>query len=133
MEAFAATEVWWLEARIGEIRQALTGSGAVIDTWQRGGDWANLWLSLRHVVGLLQQIGDDRAAAVLHGALTAAGATRALPFEPTDAVHLTDIVEQLRSRMGTETFERAAADGAAMAEPDLIAYIQERITAFTTR
>ena len=133
VEAFAATEVWWLEARTGELRQALTGSGAVIDTWQRGGDWANLWLSLRHVVGLLQQIGDDRAAAVLHGALAAAGATHALPFEPSDAEHLTDIVEQLRARLGPETFERAAADGAAMPEPELIAYIQERITALTTR
>ena len=128
VEAFAATEVWWLEARTGELRQALAGSGAVIDTWHRGGDWANLWLSLRHVFGILQQIGDDRAAAVLHGALIAAGATDALPFEPSDAEHLTDIVEQLRARMGPETFERAAADGATMPEPELIAYIQERIT-----
>ena len=133
VEAFAATEVWWLEARTGELRQALTGSGAVIDTWQRGGDWANLWLSLRHVVGLLQQIGDDRAAAVLHGALDAAGATHALPFEPSDAEHLTDIVEQLRTQLGSETFERAATDGSAMPEPELIAYIQERITALTNR
>ena len=133
VEAFAETEVWWLEARTGELRQALTGLGAVIDTWQRGGDWANLWLSLRHVFGLLQQIGDDRAAAVLHGALAAAGATDALPFEPSDAEHLTDIVEQLRTRMAPEQFERAAADGAAMPEPELIAYIQDRITALTAR
>jgi hypothetical protein len=40
-----------IQACTGELHQALTGSGAVIDTWQRGGDWANLWLSLRQVPG----------------------------------------------------------------------------------
>lgn len=63
IEAFADTEVWWLEARNGDVRTALIGSGVIIDTWNRGGDWANLRLSLRRVFGLLTQIGDHRAAA----------------------------------------------------------------------
>jgi predicted ATPase len=131
VEAFAQTEVWWLEARMGDVRRALAGSGAVIDTWHRGGDWANLWLSLRHVFGILQQTGDHQAAAVLHGALSRAGAIYALPFEPSDAEHLAEVVEQIRRQLGPDAFDRATSDGAALTEPALVAYIQERIAALT--
>ena len=44
-----------------------------IDTWFRGGDWANQWLSLRHVFAILESLGRDEAAATLHGALDAVG------------------------------------------------------------
>ncbi len=128
VEAFALTEVWWLEARLGDIAAALAGFGPVIETWHCGGDWANLWLSLRHVFGILQQTGDHRAAAVLHGALVAAGANDAMPFEPRDAEHLADIVEQVRAQLGPETFDQAATDGATTPEPELVAYILQRIT-----
>jgi hypothetical protein len=127
IEAFALTEVWWIEARAGDVRAALAGSGEVIETWHRGGDWANLWLSLRHVLGILQQSNDLRAAAVLHGALAAAGATLAMPFEPSDAERLQAMVGQLRHDLGDEAFDRAASDGATLAEPALVAFIQERI------
>ncbi len=127
IEAFALTEVWWIEARSGDLGAALAGSGEVIETWHRGGDWANLWLSLRHVLGILQQSGDLRAAAVLHGALATAGATYAMPFEPSDAERLKAVVGQLRTELGEDAFDRAASDGAALAEPALVAYIQERI------
>ena len=103
-------------------------SAPVIETWHCGGDWANLWLSLRHVFGILQQTGDHRAAAVLHGALVAAGANDAMPFEPRDAEHLADIVEQVRAQLGPKTFDQAAADGATTPEPELVAYILQRIT-----
>ena len=127
IEAFALTEVWWIEARSGDVRDALAGSGEVIDTWHRGGDWANLWLSLRHVVGILQQSGDLRAAAVLHGALATAGATYAMPFEPSDAERLKAVVGQIRGDLGEDVFDRAASDGAALTEPALVAFVQERI------
>ena len=82
VEAFALTEVLWLDARKGNPARALAGYASVIDTWYRGGDWANQWLSLRHVCGIFAQLGANRSAAVLYGSLAAAGAAAALPFEP---------------------------------------------------
>ncbi len=85
IQAFALTEVLWLESREGQPREALARYIDVIDLWFRGGDWANQWLSLRHVFGILVQLRADVAAATLHGALTAAGSAYALPFEAADA------------------------------------------------
>ena len=129
IEAFADTEVWWLEARNGDVRTALIGSGVVIDTWNRGGDWANLRLSLRRVFGLLTQIGDHRAAALLHGALSASGATSALPFEPNDAHDVTAAVSQLRAALGDDAFNAAVAEGVSLSEAELVHFVQTRITA----
>lgn len=129
VEAFAETEVWWLEARNGDVRSALTGSGRVIDTWARGGDWANLGLSLRRVFGLLVQVGDHRAAATLHGALSRWGATTALPFEPSDAEHLDTVVEEVRAALGTAAFAAALEIGGELSESGLVTYVQERISA----
>ena len=57
VEAFALTEVHWLDARKGNPARALAGYASVVDTWYRGGDWANQWLSLRHVCGIFAQLG----------------------------------------------------------------------------
>ena len=129
IEAFAQTEVWWLEARNGDVRTALTGSGRVIDTWHRGGDWANLRLSLRRVFGLLTQIGDYYGAAVLHGALNASGATSALPFEPNAAEDLDGAVALLSNALGKDHFDAAVETGASLPESTLVAFVQERIAA----
>ena len=129
IEAFADTEVWWLEARSGDVRTALAGSGVVIETWNRGGDWANLRLSLRRVFGLLAQIGDHRAAAVLHGALDASGATSALPFEPNAAHDDTAAVAELRAELGDPEFEASAANGVALTEVELVNFVLASITA----
>ncbi len=127
VEAFAHTEVWWLQARMGNVVDALKGFENVIETWYRGGDWANQWLSLRHVFGVLQQAGDHEAAAVVHGGLTAAGATAAMPFEPANAVRLEDAVELLRVQLGDEVFTAAVNRGAAMPDHGLVRYVLERI------
>ena len=127
IEAFAATEMWWLEARNGDINSALIGSGVVIDTWNRGGDWANLRLSLRRVFGLLVKIGDHHSAAVLHGALNASGAISALPFEPNDANDVATAVGHLRTALGVTAFDVAAAEGEALSEIELVHFVQIRI------
>ncbi len=100
IEAFSLTEVHWLRARHGEHIKALTGFADVVDLWYRGGDWANQWLSLRRVLGILIDLGDFEGAALLHGALTAVGASHAMPGEPADAERLSERVEQLRSLLG---------------------------------
>jgi predicted ATPase/DNA-binding SARP family transcriptional activator len=131
IEAFAQTEVWWLEARNGDVRTALTGSGRVIDTWHRGGDWANLLLSLRRVFGLLVQIGDHYGAAVLHGALVASGATSALPFEPSNANDLDVDVALLIDSLGQNNYGAAVETGAGLPQSALVTFVQERIVAQT--
>jgi predicted ATPase/DNA-binding SARP family transcriptional activator len=131
IEAFAQTEVWWLEARNGDVSSSLIGSSRVLDTWHRGGDWPNLYLSLRRVFGLLVQVSDYDAAAVVHGALIEAGATTALPFEPRDAQAMDVAVDQLRSALGPGRFEAAVETGTRLTESALVAFVQDRITGRT--
>ncbi|MFN0029295.1 MAG: AfsR/SARP family transcriptional regulator [Acidimicrobiales bacterium] len=129
IQAFALTEVRWLQARQGHSRQALAGYAAVIELWFRGGDWANQWLSLRHVFGILVQLGDHRAAATLHGALTATGAAYALPFAVSDAERIDQLVLQLREEMGAPDFAAAVRRGTSMSDGEIIEFVQERIGA----
>ncbi|MEQ8716608.1 MAG: BTAD domain-containing putative transcriptional regulator [Acidimicrobiales bacterium] len=130
--AFALTEVHWLRARSGEHLAALEGYGGVVRTWYRGGDWANQWLSLRHVFGILTDLGAFEVAAVLHGALVAAGAAHALPFEPADAQRLADTVEELRSLLGADAFEEAVARGAAMSDSEIVEFVVHHMERLTT-
>jgi tetratricopeptide (TPR) repeat protein len=127
VEAFALTEVHWIRARRGEHVAGLTGFGDVVRTWYRGSDWANQWLSLRRVFGVLVDLGAFDAAAVLYGALTSAGAAHALPFEPTDAQRLDDIVVDLRSLLGGAAFADAVRRGASMSDSEIVEHVIERI------
>lgn len=127
IEAFARTEVLWIEARLGHIDAARRGYESVIETWYRGGDWANQWLSIRHVFGILQQIGEDEAAVVVHGGLSAAGANHALPFEPTDAARLQASVDVLRTKLGAERFDAMIERGSAMPDHELVTYVLDTI------
>lgn len=127
IEAFAQTEVFWIEARLGHTDAALRGYEQVIETWYRGGDWANQWLSIRHVFGILQQIGRDEAAAVVHGAVSAAGVHHALPFAPADAARLQASVDLLRTKLGDERFAAATERGAEMPDHALVPYVLDTI------
>ncbi len=129
IEAFAQTEVWWLEARRGDILTALQGAGHVIDTWYRGGDWPNFQLSLRRVFGLFVQLDDHHAAAVLHGALDASGAMGALPFEPRSAEDVAAAVDKVRSALGTDGFDRAMGTGSTLSAAALQAFVHDCIAA----
>ena len=57
IRAFALTEVHWLSAQHGRVAEGLRGFAEVIDLWYRGGDWANQWLSMRHVLGIFADLG----------------------------------------------------------------------------
>jgi predicted ATPase/DNA-binding SARP family transcriptional activator len=127
IRAFALTEVYWLWARQGRIVDGLRGFAEVIDVWYRGGDWANQWLSMRHLLGILVDLGALHAAAVLHGALVAAGAAAALPFEPGDAKQLAAEADRARSVLGPAEFAAAVRIGAAMSDADTVAYVRSEI------
>jgi ATP/maltotriose-dependent transcriptional regulator MalT len=133
IRAFALTEVHWLNGRHGNLVDGLAGYADVIDTWHRGGDWANLWLSLRHVFGILTQLQLHEAAAVVHGALVAAGAAYALPFEPGDAERLEQTAERLRTVLGAAPFAAAVRRGTAMSDSEIVSYVHAEIARATTR
>ncbi len=131
IQAFALTEVLWLEARQGRPREALARYADVIDLWYRGGDWANQWLSLRHVFGILVQLRAHLAAATLHGALTAAGAAYALPFEAADAQRINALADDLRQELGAATFATAVRRGATLSDGEIIDFSRDQIHALT--
>jgi hypothetical protein len=113
-------------------RAALARYSDVIDLWYRGGDWANQWLSLRHVFGIFMQLRDYHGAATLHGALSAAGAAYALPFEASDAQRISGLVDDLRERLGAATFAASVRSGVSMSDGDLIAFVRTQIRALSS-
>ncbi|MGI8755527.1 MAG: BTAD domain-containing putative transcriptional regulator [Acidimicrobiales bacterium] len=131
IEAFALTEVHWLRAKQGQHLRALAGYAEVVELWYLGGDWANQWLSLRRVLGILIDLGAFEVAAVLHGALIAVGAAHALPFEPAAAERLSKNVEHLRSLLGPAAFADAVRQGASMKDGEIISYVREHIALLT--
>jgi hypothetical protein len=68
MEAAATRAVHAADPAVGAGALA-----AVLDHWDRVGDWTQQWLNLRYVVRLLVRLGADEDALVLHHALVAAG------------------------------------------------------------
>ncbi len=131
VEAFALTEVHWLQARRGDPLGALRGYADVVDLWYRGGDWANQWLSLRRVLGILLDVQAFEPAAVLHGALTAVGASRAMPFEPADAESLKNNVDALHSRLEPGQLSEAVERGASMTDREIITFVKHEIALLT--
>ncbi len=133
IEAFSLTEVHWLRGRHGEQAAALDGFAGVIDTWYRGGDWANQWLSLRRVLAIFIDMGAFESAAILHGALSAVGASHALPFEPVDAHRLRDSVEHVRSILGASAYAEAVRRGASMPDRAIVDFARSQIDALVER
>ena len=129
IQAFALTEVLWLEARHGRPREALARYIDVIDLWFRGGDWANQWLSLRHVFGILVQLRADLGAATLHGALTAAGSAYALPFDAADAQRINALVDDVRERLGAAAFASAVRRGSSLSDGEIVEFVRAQIRA----
>ncbi|UDY34552.1 BTAD domain-containing putative transcriptional regulator [Dermatobacter hominis] len=129
MRCFARTEVMWLRAKRGELDVALSGFREVVETWFRGGDWANQWLSLRYVAGVLASVGRDEDAALLSGCVEAAGATTALPFAPNESDELTVVMAGLAERLGTDALADARRRGGSMRADAAVAHALAAIDA----
>ena len=120
-----------LRAIQGEHLLALDGYAEVIDTWYRGGDWANQWLSIRRVLGILVELGALEPAAVLHGALTAVGAAEAMPIAPADAERRSGSVADVRRRLGPATFADAVRRGASFRDREIVNFVKQQIAELT--
>ena len=57
----------------GDIHSAARELVAVLDHWDRVGDWSQQWLNLRYVTRFLMRVGAEADAVTLHRALVAAG------------------------------------------------------------
>jgi predicted ATPase/DNA-binding SARP family transcriptional activator len=133
IRAFALTEVYSLCGRRGEHLSALEGFAEVIDTWLRGGDWANLWLSLRAVFALLVELGAADDAAVLLGKLLASGASVALPAAPELVARQAEETERLAARLGSRSFERAVEVGGSLSDGGAVAHTKAAIERLRSR
>lgn len=118
--AFAQTELVSLAGRRGDFDTALRTAGTVIDTWYRAGDWANQWLTLRHVAGVLAAHGDHEEAVMIRAAVRLASAELAMPIEASDLRRLGAILESLPRALGPCEFAAADARGAAMTSTEVI-------------
>ncbi|MBN2624125.1 MAG: winged helix-turn-helix domain-containing protein [Acidimicrobiales bacterium] len=127
MVSFARTELVSLAGRRGDLDSALRMAREVVDTWYRAGDWANQWLTLRHVAGVLAQRGDHEDAAVLHAAVRVASAELAMPIEASDLRRVGAILERLPSVLGPDRCAAAEARGAEMAAREVVHYTQDVI------
>jgi hypothetical protein len=122
IRAFSRTESLWIRAQQGDPLGALAGYRDVIDTWYRGGDWANLWLSLRNVFAILESLGRDEPAAVLYGALEAEGVMQALPVEPSSADQFGLAVKRLTERLAPVVFTDAVEHGRTLGDDEVVRY-----------
>jgi hypothetical protein len=123
IRAFALTESLWIRAQQGDSLGALAGYRDVIDTWYRGSDAANLWLSLRNVFAILESLGRDESAAVLYGALEAGGIMQALPVEPSSADQFGLAAKRLLERLDATVFTDAVEQGRALTDDELVRYV----------
>jgi hypothetical protein len=129
IRAFSLTESLWIRAHQGDAVAALVGYRDVIDTWYRGSDWANLWLSLRNVFAILESLGRDESAAVLYGALEGEGVMESVPVEPSSADEFGLAVQRLTERLDATVFTDAAEHGRALGDDEVVRYALRELDA----
>jgi predicted ATPase/DNA-binding SARP family transcriptional activator len=129
---FARTENLWLDGLDGDPHHAVREFADVVAEWHRAGDWANLWLALRHVFGLCFLVHADELAATIFGALERAGAVDAFPFEPSAAAQLEAMLGELRLRLGDDRFAAAELHGRLQSTSAVIELIVSQLRELPT-
>ena len=112
--------------------EALRGYHDVIDTWFRGGDWANQWLSLRHVFAIFESLEHDEVRGDASRRARRRGRDARAPHRdrapPTSSSRA---VDRLTKRLGASEFADAAERGRAMRDEEVVRYALAAITAAT--
>ncbi len=129
IRAFALTESLWIRSQQGDPVGALAGYRDVIDTWFRGSDSANLWLSLRYVAAILASLERDEPAAVLYGALESAGAIVALPLEPSSADEFAMVVKRVTERLDPTVLADAVELGRTLSDDEVVRFTLRELDA----
>jgi predicted ATPase/DNA-binding SARP family transcriptional activator len=120
-EGIALMEAAATRAVHGDGVEAAGALVAVLDVWDRVGDWTQQWLNLRYVVRLLVRLGAEQDAAVLHHCLLAAGKPSSL--DPQRAARLLDGPEGPR-------FTAAARSGAEMGSAAAVTLARDSLSRF---
>ena len=89
----------------GDPATAASDFVAVLDHWDRVGDWSQQWLNLRYVTRLLVRLGADDDAVALHRALVKAG--KPSPLSGAQVAEPSDRVEIGAATGGAEAVVRA--------------------------
>lgn len=118
----ALVTVGSLNARHGDTQRAVAAFADAVDRWHRAGNWPQMWVGVRSIIGLLVRLGADESAAVLLAALT----TRTTAVAPWggDADRQTAAEAALAERLPPERLEAARAQGAGMRDDEVVAWIR---------
>jgi hypothetical protein len=106
---------------------ALREVGRVLDQWQDLGNTASQWWVLLSLAVLLADVGDDRDAALLAGAVRSHH--RHQPAFVRDRQRLERALAAVRRRLGEEATDAASAEGARMSLPEALAAARQLIPA----
>lgn len=120
-----------VEARSGDPRRALSRYPALLEHWERAGSWNPIWVTMRTLIETLARAGVDEPAAVLLGALRSSP-TASAPVGQ-DAVRIEAAAEALRRRLGSARLLALETDGAALGDPEAVAYALSALRALDTR
>jgi predicted ATPase/class 3 adenylate cyclase len=104
---------------------ALAGYLELIQRWRDAGHWTQQWLTLRNLVELLARLGRLEAAAVLHGAVEAAG--QGAPKGTAEARRLGTALALVRAGLGANVSIDVEARGRAMARDDVVAFARAEV------
>jgi tetratricopeptide (TPR) repeat protein len=119
MEAVSIRDLAWLEALHGNLRHAFELFDSAFDMFQRAGDYPAVSMTLGELVVCFDHVNQFVIAATLYGAEARYGRVP-VPGLP-------DVVEHLRTELGTPGFDDCIAAGAAMELADAVRYARRQI------
>jgi hypothetical protein len=101
-----------IEARVGDPMSAASDYLWLIPHWRRSSMWSTQWTMLRSIVGLLEQLGSLRDAAVIEGAVVESAVGHRIFGDDERQLH--DIGLRLREELGDASYRTAHAEGAQL-------------------
>ncbi len=122
VEALIARNAAGLEAVHGDLNQALTLFTTAINSFHQAGNRGDLALAFTVLVVFFHRINRSEIAAILHGTTTHH------PFFNLNTASLAAI-EHVRNTLGTDTYDRCVATGAAMDTAQAVRYAHTQIEA----
>ncbi len=122
-EALIARDVAGLEAVDGDLNQALNLFTASLDSFHQAGDTTDLAVTFAYLAVFYDRINQPEIAATLYGT-TATHHPVVLRFGAVVAA-----VNHVRDNLGTDSFDRCVATGAAMDTAEAVRYARTHIEA----
>ena len=126
LEAHIASDAAGLEAVHGDLNEALNLFNISINSFHQAGSPSNLAGAFANLAVLFARINRPEIAATLYGTTTY------YPEFPAAVLGLAAAIDHVRNTLDTETFNRCAANGAAMETAEAVRYARTQIDAVRT-